>query len=475
MLETLQLELKNSKAVSLFGKQAAMLRLLGDFYHVNRHLENIAKSMNERPMVIDDEDVDYSFWANRDQWKDRLNTSIIEAEDIDKDKSNTVANHMLDVFGKYIDDVPGDVMRTLFSGILNSSINIPDYRFEEIIHLQIEKLVASLASIQYCREKEWKDEDFAKFYEERKADFENRHKNFNNPQNSYSQWKNQIPGSIDEDDYKQKRRIICLNLFESTFLDEAYKLLPHKSNDDFGFEEMDDIECKDKASTKGKYAVLKKMGIYEDDKLTLHPYAIGKYIYQQRITKEVCDCYFEFEAMLSLVQRDLRCHLHPEEKPLVEEEVVRAFIEKVRNLGLQIANKSGKIIKTNNRGYNGSYTFYFDGQRFSKFLDILLKDYQNKLAAFLKGKNNEDIGMVDVCSFFGKLLKHKRFQKKGFRNKDIEEELKEVFGNTTSAVRKLSTPMRSPEGDELAYAIEQLLQNDWENTKKLIDESEDIQ
>lgn len=83
--------------------------------------------------------------------------------------------------------------------------------------------------------------------------------------------------------------------------------------------------------------------------------------------------------------------------------------------------------------------------------------------------------MVDVCSFFGKLLKHKRFQKKGFRNKDIEEELKEVFGNTTSAVRKLSTPMRSPEGDELAYAIEQLLQNDWENTKKLIDESEDIQ
>lgn len=76
------------------------------------------------------------------------------------------------------------------------------------------------------------------------------------------------------------------------------------------------------------------MGIYEDDILTLHPYAIGKYIYQQRITKDVCDCYFEFEAMLSLVQRDLTYHLHPEEKPLVEEEVVRTFIEKVRNLGL---------------------------------------------------------------------------------------------------------------------------------------------
>ena len=459
MLEALQRELEDLNAVSLFGKQSAMLRLLGDFYHVNKHLEDIAQRMNEHPMVIDDEDVDYNLWVNRDTWKDKINNPIIVNEEIDKDKFNSVANHMLDVFGKYIDEISSDVMRTLFSAVLNSSINIPDYRFEEIVNLQIKKLTASLVKIQNCREKQWKDEDYTNFYEERKADFENRHKIFNNPKNSYRQWKNQIPGSIDEEDFKQKRRVICLKLFESTFLERALEIISHKANDDFGFADMDDIECKDKASTLGKYAVLKKMGIYKDDKLTLYPNAIGKYIYQQRIAKEVCDCYFEFEAMLSLVQQDLRYVLHPEEKPLVEEEVVRAFIEKVNNLGLTIANKNGQIIETNNRGNKRTCKFEFDGNGFSQFLELLLKEHYSKLAAYLKGKKKEEIGMGDVCSFFGHVLKQNRFQQEGFRNKDIEKELKDVFGINTSAVSKLSVPMKSPEGDDLASAIEKLLKD----------------
>ena len=144
MLEALQRELEDLNAVSLFGKQSAMLRLLGDFYHVNKHLEDIAQRMNEHPMVIDDEDVDYNLWVNRDTWKDKINNPIIVNEEIDKDKFNSVANHMLDVFGKYIDEISSDVMRTLFSAVLNSSINIPDYRFEEIENLQIKKLTEFL-------------------------------------------------------------------------------------------------------------------------------------------------------------------------------------------------------------------------------------------------------------------------------------------------------------------------------------------
>ena len=470
ILEALQRELEDLNAVSLFGKQAAMLRLMGDFYYVNHYLEGIAKGMNEHPMVIDDEDVDYNYWAERDRWKFSTCIPVIDNEEIDKDRFNTVANHMLDVFGKYIDEVSSDVMRTLFSAVLNSSINVPNYTFEKIINLQIEKLTASLVKIKDCREKPWKDEEYTKFYGEMKADFENRHKNLNNPKNNYCQWKNHIPGCIDEEDYKRKRRIICLKLFESTFLDEAYNLLSHKADDDFGFEDMDDIECKDKTSTKGKYAVLKKMGVYKDDKLTLHPYAIGKYIYQQRIAKEVCDCYFEFEAMLSLVQQDLRYALHPDEKPLVEEEVVKAFVEKVKNLGLTIANKNGQVIETNNRGNKGTYKFEFDGNRFTQFLDLLMNEHYSKLAAYLKGKKKEEIGMGDVCSFFGYVLKQNRFQQEGFRNKDIEIELKDVFGIKTSAVRKLSVPMKSPEGDDLASAVEKLL-HDWERTKLLLDKS----
>ena len=68
-METLQREYRDRTNITLFGQQAASIKLLADMFEVRCRFEKILERMQKEAVLLEDEDVDYMHWVSTEAWE----------------------------------------------------------------------------------------------------------------------------------------------------------------------------------------------------------------------------------------------------------------------------------------------------------------------------------------------------------------------------------------------------------------------
>ena len=127
------------------------------------------------------------------------------------------------------------------------------------------------------------------------------------------------------------------------------------------------------------------------------------------------------------------------------------FVNRVKDIVLEMAKKNGETIPAKPRGQAAEYVFFVDGQRLAKMMDDLRKNHENKINEFISRhfKSNKYDGVMTVAPFIGGLLELEEIKARGLQFTDLEFAFEPYYKNPASAVRRLSEALKTDEAKML--------------------------
>ena len=451
IIELLNAEYKNRASITLFGRQASLLRLLADAYEVRLCFEKLLEMMKQGPSVFEDSDMNYLEWANEAKWqkpeKPLFGTQKLTAQifGINNNSSfpQTYANYMKDAFGKRLDKIDIDRYKIIMSSVIASQDVISDYEFELAIEENIKQLRMTLIDIHnFTSTTRWKNDDYAGMYlalfeEYKKVEF-----NIVLVQRDHNKWLKDIVTKPDIDDLFQRRRELLLELFNTGFLDAIKSRMHVPADDDLQFCVIkDDTLISDLTDTLKWYAAFKKLCPWNKVVFSFNEYAtLGKYIYDNRISTDVCKRFFRIVLLLEKVQQELEWIEHPESRPQGEDETIENFVDKVKRIMLKAEDRNGEKIEYDDNKHNKcTYEFKVEGKLFGQVMDEVKEKYPELIIGYLDGKTGVNaIGVTKVCPFIGCIVDKQIFNDSYLRKKDLEPAFQFVFGEKNEKGQKRS-------------------------------------
>ena len=130
------------------------------------------------------------------------------------------------------------------------------------------------------------------------------------------------------------------------------------------------------------------------------------------------------------------------------------FVNRVKDIVMEMAKKNGEKIPAMPRGQAAEYEFFVDGQRISKMMDELRKNYESKINDFLSFhvKSKKYDGVMIVAPFIGGLLEMEDLRARELQYTDLEFAFVPYYRSAASAVRRLSEKMESAEA-KMLYSL----------------------
>lgn len=132
------------------------------------------------------------------------------------------------------------------------------------------------------------------------------------------------------------------------------------------------------------------------------------------------------------------------------------FVNRVKNIVLEMAKKNGETIKTNTRAWQSEYVFFVDGKRIAKMMDDLRKNYEAKINEFLSITSKHD-GVMIVAPFIGKLLQIEELRARDLQFTDLDFAFTPYYNKPASAVKRMSDKLDSAEANMLFGLLKGML------------------
>lgn len=440
-IEQLNIEYKNRSSITLFGRQASMLRLLADAYEVRLRFENLLELMKQGPTVFEDSDLNYLEWAEEEKWQkpegfptecQKMTTQTFGISS-NSPFAQTYANYMKDALGERLNNIDIDRYNIIMSSVIASQDVISDYEFELAIEENVKQLRKVLIEIyNFTSNKKWKKDDYASMYLSLLDDYKNEKLNNVLIQRDHNIWLKEIVTEPDVNDLFQRRRELLLELFNTGFLDSIKSIIHVPAEDDLRFDIIkDETLISDLTDTLKWYAAFKKLCPWNKKAFSFKEYAtLGKYIYDNRISIEVCRKFFRIVLLLEIVQQELEWIENPETRPQREDDTVENFVERVKRIMLKAEDRNGENIEYEDNKHNKcTYQFKVEGKLFGKVMDEVKKTYPELIIGYLDGKTGDNAtGVTKICPFIGRIIDMQVFNDNLLRKKDLEPALQFVFG-----------------------------------------------
>ena len=453
-LEQLNREYKNRASITLFGRQASMLRLLADAYEVRLRFEKLLESMKQGPSVFEDSDLDYLEWAEEAKWQkpEEQEESLIKTQKLTAQTfgisgnspfAQTYANYMKDALGERLNHIDIDRYKIIMSSVIASQDVISDYEFELAIDENIKQLRKALIEIHnFTSTQRWKRDDYAGMYLSLFEDYKNVKLNNIVVQADHNKWLKEIVAEPDADDFFQRRRELLLELFNTGFLDAMKSRMHVPAEDDLQFCVIkDETLIQDLTDTLKWYAAFKKLCPWNKNVFSFNEYVtLGKYIYENHISMDVCKKFFRIVLLIEIVQQEIEWIEHPESKPQRDDEAVENFVNRVKRIMLKAEDRNGEEIEYKDNKHNKcSYKFWFEGKLFGKVMDEVKEKYPELIIGYLDGKTGDNaIGVTKICPFIGRIVDMKIFNDDNLRKKDLEPAFRYVIGEKNEKGKKRS-------------------------------------
>lgn len=452
-IEQLNAEYKNRTSITLFGRQASMLRLLADAFEVRLSFEKLLEMMKQGPFVFEDSDLNYLGWADEARWQkpEEQEESLIRTQkrtaqtlDISSNSpfAQTYANYMKDAFGERLKNIDRNRYKIIMSSVIASPDVISDYEFDLAIDENIRQLRKTLIEIHnFTSTQRWKRDDYGSMYLSLFEEYRNVKLNIIMVNADHNNWLKEIVAEPDVDDLYQRRRELLLELFNTGFLDAIKSRMHVPAEDDLQFCVIkDEALIPDLTDTLKWYAAFKKLCPWNKNVFCFNEYAtLGKYIYDNHISIDVCKKFFHIVLLLEIVQQELEWIEHPELRPQGEDETLDNFVDRVKRIMLKAEDRNGEKIEYEDNKHNKRmYEFWLDGKLFGKVMDEVREKYPELIIGYLDGKTGENaIGVTKVCSFIGCIVDMYVFNEK-IRKKDLEPAFQFVFGEKNERGQKRS-------------------------------------
>ena len=452
-IEQLNTEYKNRSSITLFGRQASMLRLLADAYEVRMRFEKLLELMKQGPSVVEDSDLNYLEWADEARWQKpddqeepliiiQNKTALTLGISSKSPFAQTYANFMKDVFGERLNKIDIDRYKTIMSSVIASQDVISDYEFELAIEENIKQLKKTLVAIHnFTNNQRWKSEDYARMYYYLYNEYKEAKINNFLVKLDHNKWLDDMVAP-DLADFVQRRRELLLDLFSTGFLNAMKSRIHVPSDDDLQFCVIKDDELMpDLTDTLKWYAAFKKLCPKEKNYFRFNEYAtLGKYICDNRISIDVCNKFFHIVLLLEIVQQELEWITHPESRPQGDDETVKNFVDRVKRIMLKAEDRNGEKIEYEDNKHNKCiYEFWFEGKLFGKVMDEMKEKYPELIIDYLDGKKGDNaIGVTKICPFIGCVVDKYIFNNSYLRKKDLEPAFQFVFGEKNERGQKRS-------------------------------------
>ena len=165
--------------------------------------------------------------------------------------------------------------------------------------------------------------------------------------------------------------------------------------------------------------------------------------WKQQEEKEVEELEKEFADFEEVVDETAEDNNAPKVKVKPDLPPADVFVNRVKDIVLEMAKKNGETIPAKPRGQAAEYVFFVDGQRLAKMMDDLRKNHENKF------KSNKYDGVMTVAPFIGGLLELEEIKARGLQLTDLEFAFEPYYKNPASAVRRLSEELKTDEAKML--------------------------
>lgn len=461
-IEQLNTEYKNRSSVTLFGRQASMLRLHADAYEVRLRFEKLLEKMKQGPFVFEDSDLNYLEWADEAKWQKledlKIDPQILTAQTLgissDSPFAQTYANYMKDAFGERLNNIDIDRYKIIMSSVIASQDVISDYEFELAIEENVKQLRKTLIEIyNFTSTKRWKNDDYAGMYLLLFEEYKNVNLNNIVVKADHNNWLKEIVTDPTVADLYQRRRELLLELFNTGFLDAIKSRMHVPAEDDLQFCVIkDETLIPDLTDTLKWYAAFKKLCPLNKNIFSFNEYAtLGKYIYDNRISIDVCKKFFRIVLLLEIVQQELEWIAHPETRPQGQDETVENFVDRVKRIMLKAEDRNGEKIEYEDNKHNKlNYEFWFEGKLFGKVMDEVKEKYPELIIDYLDGKTGDNaIGVTKICPFIGCVVDKYIFNDSYLRKKDLEPAFQFVFGEKNERGQKRSFVQKMSETKDI--------------------------
>ena len=449
-LERLHNEYTNRTSITLFGRQATLLRLLVDVYEVSLRFEKLLEVIKQGPTMMEDSDVDYLEWSDPKKWvkpekSDSFSKSSVRATYgimPDEQFEDTFSNKMLNVFGDRIDNIEINKYKSIIRSVMSTHSVISEAEFELAIDYNLKKLQDTLFQIYNFKENaEWKDHDYAIMYNNLYEVYDKSEWHQKEAKRCHRKWVKEMI-EPKEEDYQERRRELLIDLFRSGFLDKLKTKIRTIPNDDFRFSDISDDELvPDLNDTLKYYAAFKKLCPVEKGKISFENHAVlGRYIHDSNISKDKVVIFFQYMALLKIVQDELDWIEDPESRPHDNSEITSSFIEVVKQIMTKAEDNNGKVIEdVDNRGGELKFEYQVDGRLFNSVMDKIAADYKYMIEDYLDGKSMRNaLGVTSVAPFIGAIMRMHIFNNPDLRYKDVEFAFIFVLGEKNESGQKIS-------------------------------------
>ena len=450
-IEQLNAEYTNRTSISIFGRNTTMLRLFVDSYEVRLRFEKLLEKIKQGPALLEDADMKYQEWANETKWvkpnKEKQESVSQTASTFgfseDAPFAQTYANYIKDAFGTRLNNINLERFNIIASSVIMTGDVISDYEFDLAIDENIKQLRNTLLEIADFRQNHtWSKKDYSQFYLQLHQEYDNNNWNDIKKKSEHKKWLKEVCTEPDADDYEQRCRELLLVLFKTGFLDAKKKNMHVPATDDLNFSAIQDEEMiPDLNDTLKWYAAFKKLcprGNENAFRFDEHA-ALGQYIYDSNIPKDVCWQFFHYTSLIEIIQNEMSWLQHPERKPKAWDKILEIFEERVKQIMKKAEDDNGVKKTTSPRGHETTYIYNIDSKGVCDVIDDLHQLHRKELLDYLADATEKTADSITYVSpFIGFILGTNCFSHKDMPNTELSDAFKFYYGEKTSAVSKMS-------------------------------------
>ena len=469
-LETLHREYTDRTNITLFGQQAASIRLLADMFEVRCRFKKVLERMQKEAVMLDDEGVDYQEWISREKWK--RNESILQDEDIrstlgfspESPLPQNYADSLLMLFEekeKKTIAFNADNFRNVVSSVFILNQIVDPQRMEVAIDNELKELQLVLLGICNAKDMTLPEEFYANYYDNELLQY----KSFMTIallEQKHKKWKNNLNEEISLDVLKERRVELILNIFDSGFLDDLKKDTHRKPKEDvLGFREYEFENWKGEKTEEALqyFEAFRKICPYNGKTIDFsQSVKIGKYIHAKRIGPALLADFFENMELIKKVQYEMLKIEDPSAIVLDGEKPAKCFVEMVKKVMLKAEDENGETKTTKVKGHEGEYKYNVEGKAFCKVMDELLITHETDIENYLGNASAKDaIGIKYVVPFIGALIDTHLFTTEKMLKKDFNFVFEALYEKNKSAITKMSDSELLEEAEPLIEIIKRLM------------------
>ena len=312
-LETLHREYTDQTNITLFGKQAMLIKLLADTHEVKCRFENILTKLQTKKLLLEEDDIEYKEWYDPNKWK--INSKMLVDHDVaetlginNKDNViNTYPNKLIEAF-ENDSKIDNNRFNLLVSLLYVFDTIVDEQAICVAIDNEVKQLQLILQKIENEKNNEKSSEEYAEYFNKKKDEYLNFFTK-SSLEGEHKKWKKGIYDNDIMNAYKVRRAELVLNIFDSGFLDDLKaKYHSRTPKDIFGFKEYSFEKWENREIDALKYFIcLTQLCPFKDDMIDFSDHAkIGKYIYEEHIEKPMVKDFLKNMELIILVQEEMK-------------------------------------------------------------------------------------------------------------------------------------------------------------------------